>query len=47
MTIDDKWLLTEYETKESILKLSSVQFEISLEELYKRVNFSESGQEET
>jgi Uma2 family endonuclease len=46
-TVDGKWILTEYETQESILKLASVQFEITLQELYKRVNFSESEQEET
>ncbi|GBF79291.1 Uma2 family endonuclease [Aphanothece sacrum] len=46
-TIEGKWVLTEYETKEAVLKLESVQFEITLQELYKRINFSESEQEET
>lgn len=45
-TVEGKWVLTEYETKEAVLKLESVQFEITLQELYKRVNFSESEQEE-
>jgi Uma2 family endonuclease len=40
-TLDKKWVLTEYETKESIVSLASVKFEISLEELYKRVSFDE------
>ncbi|MDJ0846632.1 Uma2 family endonuclease [Crocosphaera sp.] len=40
-TADHQWMLTEYETKESKLSLNSVDFEISLEELYKRVNFDE------
>ncbi len=38
-TSEHQWMLTEYETKESKLSLNSVNFEISLEELYKRVNF--------
>ncbi|MDJ0662048.1 MAG: Uma2 family endonuclease [Crocosphaera sp.] len=38
---DGKWILTEYETKESILSLVSVQFQISLESLYKRVKLNE------
>ena len=40
-----KWILTEYEIKTSILGLESVQFEISLESLYKRVNFEEGNEE--
>ena len=40
-TSEHQWILTEYETKESKLSLDSVEFEISLEELYKRVNFDE------
>ncbi len=40
-TSEHQWMLTEYETKESKLSLDSVNFEISLEELYKRVNFDE------
>ncbi|MGK7884526.1 MAG: Uma2 family endonuclease [Crocosphaera sp.] len=40
-TSEHQWLLTEYEAKESKLSLDSVNFEINLEELYKRVNFDE------
>ncbi len=40
-TSEHQWMLTEYETKESKLSLDSVEFEISLDELYKRVNFDE------
>ncbi|MDJ0580246.1 Uma2 family endonuclease [Crocosphaera sp.] len=40
-TSDHQWMLTEYEAKEANLSLNSVNFEISLEELYKRVNFDE------
>ncbi len=40
-TSEHQWMLTEYETKESKLSLDSVEFEMSLEELYKRVNFDE------
>ncbi len=42
-TSEHQWMLTEYATKESQLSLDSVEFEISLEELYKRVNFDEEG----
>ncbi|MGK7882492.1 MAG: Uma2 family endonuclease [Crocosphaera sp.] len=38
-TSEHQWMLTEYETKEANLPLNSVNFEINLEELYKRVNF--------
>ncbi|MDJ0600656.1 MAG: Uma2 family endonuclease [Crocosphaera sp.] len=40
-TSDHQWMLTEYETKEANLPLNSVDFEISLEELYKRVHFDQ------
>ncbi len=40
-TSEHQWMLTEYEAKESKLSLDSVNFEINLEELYKRVNFDE------
>lgn len=41
-TNDGKWLLTEYEGKDSNIKLSTIDFEISFEELYAGVNFEES-----
>ncbi|MDJ0729629.1 MAG: Uma2 family endonuclease [Crocosphaera sp.] len=41
-TADHQWMLTEYETKEANLSLNSLDFEISLDELYKRVNFDEA-----
>jgi Uma2 family endonuclease len=34
-----KWLLTEYLGEEAVIKLESVSFEISLKDLYKRVDF--------
>ena len=37
---DNRWLLTEFLGLDSILKLSSVDFEIKLIDLYKRVTFS-------
>ncbi|ACK65653.1 protein of unknown function DUF820 [Rippkaea orientalis PCC 8801] len=43
---DGKWLLTEYKSQDAILKLSSVAFEMSLQDLYKRVDFNESEQEQ-
>lgn len=37
-----KWLLTEYESPETILELSSIQFQISSNDLYEKVNFAET-----
>ncbi|MDJ0507739.1 MAG: Uma2 family endonuclease [Crocosphaera sp.] len=42
-TSEHQWMLTEYETKDANLSLNSVSFQISLDELYKRVNFDEKG----
>jgi Uma2 family endonuclease len=39
---DGKWLLTEYESPEAILELSSIQFQISLNDIYEKVNFAET-----
>ncbi|MEA5577921.1 Uma2 family endonuclease [Anabaena sp. UHCC 0451] len=38
---ENQWLLTEYETEEAILKLSSINIQLSLKQLYKKVNFLE------
>lgn len=38
---DRQWLLTEIMGKESVLELKSLEVEISLEDLYKRVKFEE------
>ncbi|NEP82706.1 MAG: Uma2 family endonuclease, partial [Okeania sp. SIO3B3] len=38
-TEDGKWLLSEYEGDESILSLSSVEFQISLSDIYENVEF--------
>lgn len=38
-TEDGKWLLSEYEGKDSLLRLSSLSFEISLNDLYVGVDF--------
>jgi Uma2 family endonuclease len=40
-TLDGKWLLTEYESEESVLELSSIEFQINLIEIYEKVNFEE------
>jgi Uma2 family endonuclease len=34
-----KWVLTEYDSEESILTLESVEFQIPLKEIYERINF--------
>jgi Uma2 family endonuclease len=36
-----KWVLTDYHGEEGILKLESLDFEISLQELYKNIDFSQ------
>jgi Uma2 family endonuclease len=41
-TKDGKWLLSEYEGEDSALKLSSINFEISLNDLYSGVSFEEA-----
>ncbi|MDY7005308.1 MAG: Uma2 family endonuclease [Cyanobacteriota bacterium] len=38
-TEDGKWLLSEYEGDESVLSLSSVEFQISLSDIYENVEF--------
>mgnify|MGYP000152756633 CR=1 FL=1 len=38
-TEDDKWLLSVYRGEEAILALSSVEFEISLSDIYKKIEF--------
>jgi Uma2 family endonuclease len=40
-TKDNKWLLTEYENESDILAFPSLNFEISLQDIYKRVDFNE------
>jgi Uma2 family endonuclease len=44
-TSEGKWLLTEYESEDAVIRLSSIDLEISLKDIYKRVNF-EAGEEE-
>ncbi|MFQ4147023.1 Uma2 family endonuclease [Chlorogloeopsis sp. ULAP02] len=41
-TLEGKWLLTEYESQEAVLEFSSIRFQISLNDIYDRVNFAES-----
>ncbi|MDM9383026.1 Uma2 family endonuclease [Chlorogloeopsis sp. ULAP01] len=41
-TLEGKWLLTEYESQEAVLELSSIRFQISLNDIYDRVNFTET-----
>ncbi|MFM2060830.1 MAG: hypothetical protein RLZZ507_500 [Cyanobacteriota bacterium] len=36
---ENQWLLTEYETEDAILKLSSINLQLPLKKLYKKVNF--------
>jgi Uma2 family endonuclease len=39
---DGRWILTEYLGEDAVLKLESISFEISLQDLYKRVTFENS-----
>lgn len=41
-TSENQWLLTEYEDKDAIIALNSVNFTIPLNELYTGVNFEET-----
>lgn len=38
-TADGKWLFTEYESEDSVLAMESVEFQISLRDIYDRINF--------
>lgn len=38
---ENQWLLTEYETEDAIFKLASINLELSLKQLYKKINFLE------
>lgn len=44
-TLENKWLLTDYRGQDAMIKLESINLEISLESLYKKINF-ESKKEE-
>lgn len=39
-TKDNKWLLTEYETEETVLSFSSFDFQITLQDIYHKVDFN-------
>lgn len=41
----DKWELTEYDSADSILTFESVDFEISLQDIYERITFEPQGEE--
>ena len=41
-TLEGRWLLTEYESEETIIELSSIEFQINLKEIYKKVNFADT-----
>ena len=40
--IEGRWLLTEYESEDAILELSSIEFQLNLKEIYEKVNFADS-----
>ncbi|MGB5632218.1 MAG: Uma2 family endonuclease [Waterburya sp.] len=42
-TEEGKWLLSEYETEDSAIKLASVDLELDLSEIYAGVDFREKG----
>jgi Uma2 family endonuclease len=41
-TLEGRWLLTEYESEETIIELSSIEFQINLKEIYEKVNFADT-----
>jgi Uma2 family endonuclease len=41
-TSKNQWILTEYDTENAILTLSSINLQLPLKELYKKVNFCEN-----
>ncbi len=41
-TSENQWILTEYETEDAMINLASINVELSLKQLYKKVNFSEN-----
>ena len=41
-TSENQWILTEYETEDAMINLSSINVELSLKQLYKKINFSEN-----
>ncbi len=43
-TSENQWILTEYELKDQVLILPSINLEVSLSQLYKKVNFAENGE---
>ncbi len=40
-----KWVLTEYDSEESVLTLESVEFQMALTEIYERINFEVESEE--
>ncbi|MDD1429418.1 Uma2 family endonuclease, partial [Dolichospermum sp. ST_sed9] len=38
-TSENQWILTEYETEDAMINLSSINVELSLKQLYKKINF--------
>ena len=40
-----KWVLTEYDSEESVLTLESVEFQMPLTEIYERINFDVKDEE--
>ncbi|MEA5527584.1 Uma2 family endonuclease [Nodularia spumigena] len=41
-TPENQWILTEYDTESAKLNLSTIKLELSLKQLYKKVNFAEN-----
>lgn len=41
-TTEGKWLLTEHESEDAVLELSSIDSQINLSEIYEQVNFEDS-----
>lgn len=45
-TAEGQWLFTEYESESAVLSLQSIDFQITFNDLYEKVNFAESKEED-
>ena len=45
-TAEGQWLFSEFESEAAVLSLQSIDFQIAFSELYEKVNFADSIEEE-
>ncbi|NES25054.1 MAG: Uma2 family endonuclease, partial [Symploca sp. SIO3E6] len=44
--LDNQWLLSEHTSPEAVLELSSIEFQLNLQDIYEKVNFADSEDKE-